>query len=746
MSMNRISFDTETHKICLENIAPQLVCLTWATNQEDNAGLVAVADENGDGVNSVIDGLLDPKIDDFQRIGHNAAYDLAVLLNHRPDQVTNIFNLLESGHIHCTRIREKLLNLAQHGHLDLDPLAKQPIKYSLAALVWGYFGVKLEGKKGEDAWRMNYDKLTEVPSAEWPAAALSYAKDDSVWTLRVWEEQEKRKNDFLEQTGIDPFECLTFRCMVDFAFFLVTSWGMATDAEEKEKVEDMLAEALAPEKMAILFEHNILTPAKAPRPAANSAKIHVEGCKKTWKEDGKIIKCNCPVKMTKGVKEKKSTNNLRAFVSQFAKVHENVALSYTSPSNKFPEGQISVSAEWLDQYAHLDPVLGALQNREKVQKIVTTEIPRMCLKDECGDVILDGNDRGVISPIVRFPYDSIKETGRSSSRAGKLYPSANGQNIDPRVKRCYRARPGRVLVSVDLSGMELGTLAQKCLQLFGFSVLADKINAGVDAHAYLGSQIAYHLCDEFRVICDKNSTSDKEAVYELFVQMKDSSLWEDKYHEIYAKYRKFAKPTGLGFPGGLGAQTFIQFAAASYGVTVNLKTARRLKEIWIETYPEMAHYFKWITTDCVDPRNTHKEGGELYAYKSPFGLYRAGALYCAACNGVGLQSFSADGALLGMYRVVRASFDPTTESCLYGFDNYGPVARVVNFIHDENLVEVADCDELHEMACEIGNIMTGAMRVVTPDVISEYETVVMRKWDKVTKATFENDRLIVTEN
>ena len=746
--MHKIAFDTETDLINIEHVAPPIVCLTWACaikEEEGETRLASVADLNN-ALDDMIDTVLDPQTED-QRIGHNTAYDLGVILNHRPDLVTNIFNLLESGHLHCTKIREKLLNLAQTGNLDMDPLTKQPIKYSLEALVKIYFGVDLEGKEGNDAWRLNYNKLIDVPSSEWPDEAVSYAKDDSVWTLRVWEEQEKRKDAFFEQTGIDPFECLTFRCMVDSALFLVTCWGMATDAEEKEKVEDMLAEALAPEKLVILFEHKILTAATPPKP--QKAKIHVEGCKKSWKEEGVKVTCDCPFKMTKGTKEKQSTNNLRAYIQQFAATHEaeGVELEMTSPSDKFPEGQISTGADWLDQYAHLDPVLSALQSRSKVQKIVTTELPRMCLRDEGGEVLRDENGRGVLSPIVRFSYDSIKETGRCSSYGGGLFPSANGQNIDPRVKKCYRARPHRVLLSVDLSGMELGTLAQKCLNLFGHSVLADKINAGIDAHAYLGAQIAYHLDEGFRAVCDETQITDKDAVYELFVQMKDSSLWETEHHEMYAKYRKLAKPTGLGFPGGLGAKTMVAYAAGSpYFVTIDIPTAERLKEIWFETYPEMVKYFKWITTDCVDPRNTHKDGGELYAYSSPFGLYRAGAKYCAACNGVGLQSFAADGALLGMYRVVRATFDPTTKSVLYGSDDFGPVARVVNFIHDENLVEIADDDLIHERAAEVGNIVTTAMMCVTPDVVSKYEAVVMRRWEKDLDPTYKNDRLVVTEN
>jgi len=38
------------------------------------------------------------------------------------------------------------------------------------------------------------------------------------------------------------------------------------------------------------------------------------------------------------------------------------------------------------------------------------------------------------------------------------------------------------------------------------------------------------------------------------------------------------------------------------------------------------------------------------------------------------------------------------------------------------------------------------MMCVTPNVVSKYEAVAMRKWDKTTEATFDDGKLIVTEN
>ena len=287
---NVVAFDTETHRIGPQNLAPKLVCLSIASSDEY---LALLSTSEKDALDTHIDALFN--VADEVKVGHNAAFDLTVLAAYSPDLLPGIFKQLENGMIHDTKIREKLLNLATHGRLDTVEMpdgSTRKIRYSLSALVMDYLGEDLSaGKEGEDAWRTNYDQLDGVPVADWPEEARKYAQDDAVWTLAVWFEQESRRREIYQQKGIDPFETQDFRVAVDFALRLMSIHGMAVDPEEKAKVEAMLAEELAPEKLALLVEHDILIPGKPAEPYKNGAKAHVESC------EGKGKDCDCPPKM-----------------------------------------------------------------------------------------------------------------------------------------------------------------------------------------------------------------------------------------------------------------------------------------------------------------------------------------------------------------------------------------------------------------------------------------------------------------
>jgi len=173
--------------------------------------------------------------------------------------------------------------------------------------------------------------------------------------------------------------------------------------------------------------------------------------------------------------------------------------------------------------------------------------------------------------------------------------------------------------------------------------------------------------------------------------------------------------------------------------------ATALRTIWRQTFPEVTDFHKWINDSCVDPYNTEQtEKGErkLYAYSTPMGLYRAGCTYCAAANGASLQSPSAEGALTAVYNIVKAVYDPSMNSVLYG------VYRPIMFIHDELVGEIPDGDPKVINACvqEVNRIMVEAMRIITPDVEPRTEAVLMRRWDKFADPTFDDaGNLIVTE-
>lgn len=184
----------------------------------------------------------------------------------------------------------------------------------------------------------------------------------------------------------------------------------------------------------------------------------------------------------------------------------------------------------------------------------------------------------------------------------------------------------------------------------------------------------------------------------------------------------------------MGAPTFIAFARSPYGVEVDLDTAKAMKRIWLDTYPEMRQYFNWINGSCEDPWNSG------YCYTTPLGMYRAGASYCAAANGIGLQSPSAEGALMAVNSVVDNTFC-NPDSVLYP-DANGERHRPLMFIHDEIVSEVR-LDVAHECAYEIARLMEEAMEIITPQIPPKAEPVLMYRWNKNAEPVLdENGRLV----
>lgn len=697
-----IGFDTETTLFGPGEVVPKLICLT--INAHEQAGPIGDVSlfSNADPVllDSIKELFVANATGEYIKVAQNAAFDLAVICRHDPSLIPHIFANLEQGLVHCTILREKFLNLAITGQIDNMTIGGNPdddaagvkskIKYDLASLVSRYLGKdRSADKEGEDAWRLNYGQLDGIPSAQWPPEASKYACEDASDVAAIWWLQEAKRQQVIEDIGHDPFATLGFRVMVDFCLFLMGAWGCATDPVAYQEIEAQLKETLKPENLSLLIEKGILRPGEPPRP-----KVRGEG-------------------MTAGKEESINKKVLTQYVLDLAAANPSVKLHYneltdTARAKGETQGSLSLDSEFIETNWHLDPVLEQYKHRSDVQKLVTTELPRMCWPKGSGNV----------APVVHPCYDSLKSSGRTSSYGNDKYPSFNIQNVDPRARGIIVPRPGNLLFSIDYSGMELGTLGQRCGDLFGSSVLADKINAGIDPHAYLGAQLAYAMHDGFRSEADGCTASTNDEVFEVFkVCFKNGPL---ESQDVFKHFRKFAKPTGLGYPGGLGADTFISYAKATYGVTVDVETAKQLKAIWLNTYPEMVAYFDYIKSSCKDGHNIG-----YYSFTSPMGMYRAGASYCACANGLGLQTPSAEGALTAVINTVRACFDPSMESILYGGE-----VRPIGFIHDELFGEIAENDFVDERLDEMVRIMVESMRTITPAVTPRANAVLMRRWNK----------------
>ena len=299
---------------------------------------------------------------------------------------------------------------------------------------------------------------------------------------------------------------------------------------------------------------------------------------------------------------------------------------------------------------------------------------------------------------LRTSYQVLMQTGRTSSREPNL------QNLPRRggLRDCFVAREGHVFVLCDYDAAEMRTLAQCVLDLAGKETPLLKMyqeHADYDPHAYFGAAL---LGITYEEMLARLKAGDKEA----------------------KAMRQRAKPANFGYAGGMGAQTFIAYAA-QYGVELTLDEAKELRSRWIETY-DMRAWFE--AADQASQR------GWVDVPRS--GRRRGRVAYTQACN-TPFQGLAADAAKDALFAVVRECYTDTS-SALYG-------SRPVIFVHDEIIIEAPD-DKAHEAAMRLSEIMCTAQQRVTPDVPSAATPALCKRWLKGAEPTFdEQGRLIAWE-
>ncbi len=347
--------------------------------------------------------------------------------------------------------------------------------------------------------------------------------------------------------------------------------------------------------------------------------------------------------------------------------------------------------------------------------------------------------------ITRTRYDEFKVTGRtgSSNPAGTKkaancgpdeWTGTNLQNLarpdtlaslgfdeGEGFRECLIPRPGYGFAISDWGGAELVTLAQTCLRIFGWSKLADILNEGRDLHGEMAAKILgiedrYGTPEERKALklvrLEKNRPGEgmrledaPSRVQEHFAKLAAGS-WaifdKDGVHE-HKQARQLAKAADFGFPGGLGARRFVDFARTQYNITVTEPEARRLKKLWKQLLPEMNLYFEWINSLAI--------GGGQYRVTIPgVGMTRICG-FNDACN-FPFQGAAAIAAKRALWWLLRAGMEKS--SPLYG-------TRQVLFVHDENVSEVP-IERKDEAIPEKERIMISAFGTICPDVHIGVET------------------------
>lgn len=551
------------------------------------------------------------------------------------------------------------------GTLGKHPKTHAPIKYSLDEQYQRVTKARLD----KDTWRLRYAELSPYVLAAWPEDARRYPLMDAVATALVWSMIAIRAHlQRLSTPGIDSpiLASEPEQCRSDFALGAASCWGLRTHGPSVERL------AAHTEEVLFALEDEL----------ALYGLIDGGAGTKTIK---KIVhKFRKPYVRGQGVRNTKAAAERLLAAAREDNPGIPDADLPIERSDKTNEPSLSADA----CKASSDIVINKYGAVGSLSAVLSKDIPAL--------------RKGVHVPMhSRF---GIAASGRSTSSDPNVQ---NWANKIKGVRECFIPRPGMVFASADVGGLELATFAEVLLQVVGWSKLAEAILSGRDAHADFACEILGISREEG----ERRKALGKEADPEFY------------------KARQTAKIGNFGIPGGLGSESLVDYARALYGVILTLEEAKRLKALYLATWPEVKLYFQYIA-QLTESGRPFKQ---LYS-----GRYRGGLKYTAACN-TSFQGLGGDAMKHVAWELTRACFDRRLGSILLG-------CRIVNFIHDEFILEVPDDHLAHDRAMALGDGMNTHIRKYLRNVPAKAEPLLMRVWSKDAKPVYGPDgRLIPWE-
>lgn len=359
-----------------------------------------------------------------------------------------------------------------------------------------------------------------------------------------------------------------------------------------------------------------------------------------------------------------------------AAIREAVEKNLTEQGKKTPKtakGSVSTARDTLKKTGH--PGLLAVAEMGVWQKLLTTYLP-----------ILEQGTEHPINP----SYNPILETFRTSCAR----PNIQNQPRKGGVRECYAARDGWAFVFCDYDTLELRSLAQVNLDLFGESAMAEALREGKDLHLDMAAEIA--------------GIEYPKAV----------SLMEEGDSQIQ-EFRQHSKPANFGFPGGMGAQKFVDYAAG-YGIKLSLEAAEELRRTFMRKWPEMRLYFAY----CANLIDGEKASSVTFLRSE---MVRGDVMYTAVCNGF-FQHLAAMGAKQALYEVTKECY--TGNTALRG-------SRPIGFIHDEIGIETPDNKNRAAAAERLEQVMIKVMKRWITDIPITCGSVMMYRWFKGAKPVYD---------
>lgn len=580
-------------------------------------------------------------------LGHETAYDVLVTSRQWPDLFPLWIQAYDQDRVTDTGIRAKLIDIALGQRKFVWDEEEESVKktsYNLGALAQRYLKRKLD----KDTWRLRYGELYPFPVEAWPAGAQEYPKADVEVPRDIYGLQESSAA-YLEDQYRQARAGLWLKAM--------SAWGFPTSPEGVEKF-----------RLSVKGEYDELV--------SHLIRVGLRQPDGIWAHDSRP-----------DAKKPHRAGDVNPGKRNMKLAREKLVAAYYAQGRDYPKsdtGLPSLSATSCKESG--DPDLMAMGKLGPINAAMVKDYPMLL--------------SGTTTPIHSY-FEVLLETGRTSSSK----PNIQNPRRAFGVRECFVPRPGKVLVSADYGKLELCTLGQVCIQVLGWSTLADALNAGKDPHLMIAATILGRPYD------------DVHARYA--VEDKDAAEWK-----AIDDARQSGKVANFGYPGGLGYAAFTDFAKDQYGVILTEAEARALKEYWQATFPEMRLYLDWIGRLVESPGASVCH---LYSNR-----WRGNVRFTQAANSF-FQGLGGDVAKAAGWLIFKACYLDTS-SPLYG-------SRILNFVHDEFILE---CDPgiAHECALELSHLMVEGARPWLPGVNIEAVPLISRRWSKKAKPVWKDGRLV----
>lgn len=722
-----ISFDCETHLLRPGVRTPRLVCASW----KEPGKPAQMATREG-AIKRFREILLD---DHYILVAANIGFDAGVMIAADPTLLPLFFAAVEAGRVSDVQVRQALIDIRDGlwGYDRTRPSAESETgfaklngRYRVEYLAKLYLDLDLSYEKNDpNSPRLRYAEMEGKTLDEYPELFVTYSLGDAEHELAIWLAQEQ----WCERTGNHNLDREPEEIRASWSLQLMSIWGWRTDPE--------YVEALA---SAIEAEH-----VESRLKLLRAGLLKIVTCTREKQEDG-TYKEQIPDEITPEhvaivdelAKDGTQRDWIKPFRSAYAKgkhlrfgadtkaLKARCSLAYkgkppiSPPSKKFPEGQVKTDRDTLFESA--DELLELYGDTTNIEKLRGTYVP-----------VLRQGTKYPINP----EYNVLVESLRTSCG------DPNIQNLPARGK--YSIRPafvaalGWAYISVDYSALEMVTLAQSNLWLFGYSRMAEAINAKKDCHCIIGGAMI-------------------NEPYELFKGAVDA---KDKRHK---NIRQGGKAGNFGFGGFMGAPKFVSAKRKDWsedfpngirfcellgklshcgdaGTTTEFRgreclpvcpecvdIAYDIRVSYFNVWEEMNEFQQYV--------QQHTSGGDATLVIPATTVERGGCRYSAFANGH-FQGLAAVGAKRALWAVCKECY-VQSDSPLYG-------CRPIGFIHDEIIIE-APLDRLHEAAFRLRDVMVDEMQKLCPDVLVQAEPAAATRWYKAMDKRFDaNGRLICWE-